>query len=136
MSTRVGDEVSHIGFIGNANVVILCGLRELCAKHSHFRLSITFLTNRPVQSRQVSPSSKMAGTIPETLSHYSARGYNPGAVVSTGTISGVAAFSDDPQAWYLKPGDVMECEIEKIGVLRNSVISWEEGHPTKEKGKK
>jgi len=80
------------------------------------------------ESRQVSHSSKMAVTIPEILSHYSALGYNPGDVVSTGTISGVAAFSDDPQAWYLKPGDVMECEIEQIGVLRNPVISWQEAY--------
>jgi hypothetical protein len=30
----------------------------------------------------------------------------------------------------LKPGDVMECEIEGIGVLRNPVISWKEAHGT------
>ena len=29
---------------------------------------------------------------------------------------------------YLKPGDVMEAEIEGIGVLRNPVISWQDGH--------
>ena len=40
-------------------------------------------------------------------------------------------FSGDPKAWYLKPGDVMECEIEKIGVLRNPVISWEEAYGQK-----
>jgi 2-keto-4-pentenoate hydratase/2-oxohepta-3-ene-1,7-dioic acid hydratase in catechol pathway len=49
-------------------------------------------------------------------------------VVSTGTVSGVAAFSSDPKAWYLKAGDVMECEIENIGILRNRVISWEEAY--------
>jgi hypothetical protein len=26
------------------------------------------------------------------------------------------------------PGDVIEAEIEKIGVLRNPVISWQEAH--------
>lgn len=80
------------------------------------------------ESRQQSHSSKMSVTIPEILSHYSAMGYSAGDVVSTGTVSGVAAFSGDPKAWYLKPGDVMECEIEKIGVLRNPVISWKEAH--------
>ncbi len=75
--------------------------------------------------RQRSHSSKMSVKIPEILSHYSPMGYSAGDVVSTGTVSGVAAFSGDPKAWYLKPGDVMECEIEKIGVLRNPVISWE-----------
>ena len=48
--------------------------------------------------------------------------------VSTGTVSGVAGFSPDAASLYLKPGDVMEAEIEKIGVLRNPVISWQEGH--------
>ena len=80
------------------------------------------------ESRQRSHSSKMSVKIPEILSHYSPMGYSAGDVVSTGTVSGVAAFSGDPKAWYLKPGDVMECEIEKIGVLRNPVISWEQAY--------
>jgi 2-keto-4-pentenoate hydratase/2-oxohepta-3-ene-1,7-dioic acid hydratase in catechol pathway len=82
------------------------------------------------ESRQRSHSSKMSVKIPEILSHYSPMGYSAGDVVSTGTVSGVAAFSGDPKAWYLKPGDVMECEIENIGILRNRVISWDEasGH--------
>ena len=85
------------------------------------------------QSRQRSHSSKMSVKIPEILSHYSPMGYSAGDVISTGTVSGVAAFSGDPKAWYLKPGDVMECEIEKIGVLRNPVISWEEAYGEKPK---
>ena len=80
------------------------------------------------ESRQRSHSSKMSVKIPEILSHYSPMGYSAGDVVSTGTVSGVAAFSGDPKAWYLKVGDVMECEIEKIGILRNPVISWEEAY--------
>jgi 2-keto-4-pentenoate hydratase/2-oxohepta-3-ene-1,7-dioic acid hydratase in catechol pathway len=83
------------------------------------------------ESRQVSHSSKMSVKIPEILSHYSPMGYSAGDVVSTGTVSGVAAFSGDPKAWYLKPGDVMECEIENIGILRNRVISWEEAYGRK-----
>jgi 2-keto-4-pentenoate hydratase/2-oxohepta-3-ene-1,7-dioic acid hydratase in catechol pathway len=80
------------------------------------------------EARQKSHSSKMSVKIPEILSHYSPMGYSAGDVVSTGTVSGVAAFSGDPKAWYLKPGDVMECEIEKVGILRNRVISWEEAY--------
>ena len=80
------------------------------------------------ESRQRSHSSKMSVKIPEILSHYSPMGYSAGDVVSTGTVSGVAGFSEDPKAWYLKPGDVMECEIEKIGILRNRVISWQEAY--------
>jgi 2-keto-4-pentenoate hydratase/2-oxohepta-3-ene-1,7-dioic acid hydratase in catechol pathway len=78
--------------------------------------------------RQVSHSGNMSVTIPEILSHYSALGYSAGDVVSTGTVSGVAGFSEDAAELYLKPGDVMEAEIERIGVLLNPVVSWEEAH--------
>ena len=80
------------------------------------------------ETRQTSHSGRMSVTIPEIIAHYSALGYSAGDVLSTGTVSGVAGFSEDPQAWYLKPGDVMECEIERIGVLRNPVVSWQEAH--------
>ncbi len=83
------------------------------------------------EPRQCSHTSKMSVTVPEILAHYSAMGYSAGDVVSTGTVSGVAAFSADPKAWFLKPGDVMECEIEQIGVLRNPVISWEQAYGVK-----
>ena len=83
------------------------------------------------ETRQRSHSSKMWVKIPEIVANYSPMGYSAGDVLSTGTVSGVAAFSGDPKAWYLKPGDVMECEIEKIGILRNPVISWEQAYGTK-----
>jgi len=78
--------------------------------------------------RQISHSGRMSTTIPEILSHYSPLGYSAGDVVSTGTVSGVAGFSEDAASLYLKPGDVMEAEIERIGVLRNPIVSWEEAH--------
>ena len=78
--------------------------------------------------RQRSHSGNMSVTIPEILAHYSPLGYSPGDLVSTGTVSGVAGFSADAAALYLKPGDVIEAEIERIGVLRNPVVSWEEAH--------
>jgi 2-keto-4-pentenoate hydratase/2-oxohepta-3-ene-1,7-dioic acid hydratase in catechol pathway len=78
--------------------------------------------------RQRSHSGNMSVTIPEIISHYSALGYSAGDVLSTGTVSGVAGFSPEAALLYLKPGDVVEAEIEGIGVLRNPVISWQEGH--------
>jgi 2-keto-4-pentenoate hydratase/2-oxohepta-3-ene-1,7-dioic acid hydratase in catechol pathway len=80
------------------------------------------------EPRQRSHSGNMSVTIPEILAHYSALGYSAGDVLSTGTVSGVAGFSPDAADLYLKPGDVMEAEIEKIGVLRNPVVSWREAH--------
>ena len=80
------------------------------------------------ETRQTSHSGRMSTTIPEILSHYSPLGYSAGDVVSTGTVSGVAGFSEDAASLYLKPGDVIEAEIERIGVLRNPVVSWQEAH--------
>jgi 2-keto-4-pentenoate hydratase/2-oxohepta-3-ene-1,7-dioic acid hydratase in catechol pathway len=80
-------------------------------------------------SRQTSHTSRMSVTIPEIISHYSAMGYSPGDIISTGTVAGVAGFSEDAASLYLKPGDVIEAEIEGIGILRNEVISWAQGHP-------
>jgi 2-keto-4-pentenoate hydratase/2-oxohepta-3-ene-1,7-dioic acid hydratase in catechol pathway len=80
------------------------------------------------EPRQTSHSGNMSVSIPEILSHYSALGYSAGDVLSTGTVSGVAGFSEDAASLYLKPGDVIEAEIERIGVLRNPVVSWQDAH--------
>lgn len=78
------------------------------------------------ERRQSSHSGNMSVTIPEIIAHYSPLGYSAGDVLSTGTVSGVAGFSEDAASLYLEPGDVVECEIERIGVLRNPVVSWQE----------
>ena len=44
----------------------------------------------------------------------------PGDVISTGTPSGVGFARTPPE--FLKNGDVMETEIEKIGTLRNLIV--------------
>jgi 2-keto-4-pentenoate hydratase/2-oxohepta-3-ene-1,7-dioic acid hydratase in catechol pathway len=80
------------------------------------------------EPRQQSHSGNMSVTIPEIIAHYSALGYSPGDVLSTGTVSGVAGFSPDAASKYLRPGDQIECEIERLGTLRNPVVSWQEGH--------
>jgi 2-keto-4-pentenoate hydratase/2-oxohepta-3-ene-1,7-dioic acid hydratase in catechol pathway len=80
------------------------------------------------EQRQISNMSRMSTTVPEVLAHYSPLRFSAGDVLSLGTVSGVAGFSDDPESLYLKPGDIVEAEIENIGVLRNPVVSWEEAH--------
>jgi 2-keto-4-pentenoate hydratase/2-oxohepta-3-ene-1,7-dioic acid hydratase in catechol pathway len=80
------------------------------------------------EKRQQSYSGNMSVTIPEILAHYSPLGYSAGDVVSTGTVSGVAGFSEDAASLYLRPGDVIEAEIDRIGVLRNPVVSWQQAH--------
>lgn len=44
----------------------------------------------------------------------------PGDLLATGTPSGVG-YARDPQ-WLLRPGDVVEVEIERLPVLRNTVV--------------
>jgi 2-keto-4-pentenoate hydratase/2-oxohepta-3-ene-1,7-dioic acid hydratase in catechol pathway len=80
--------------------------------------------------RQESHSSRMSVTVPQILSNFSALGYSAGDVLSTGTVAGVAGFKspEERAKLYLKPSDVIEAEIERIGVLRTPVISWQEGH--------
>jgi 2-keto-4-pentenoate hydratase/2-oxohepta-3-ene-1,7-dioic acid hydratase in catechol pathway len=80
--------------------------------------------------RQESHSSRMSVTIPEILSNFSALGYSAGDVLSTGTVAGVAGFKspEERARLYLKPGDVVEAEIERIGVLRNPIVSWQDAY--------
>jgi len=44
----------------------------------------------------------------------------PGDVIATGTPGGVGA-ARDPRVW-LRPGDVVEVDIDRVGVLRNEVV--------------
>jgi len=50
----------------------------------------------------------------------------PGDLLMTGTPSGVGFARKPPE--YLQPGDVVEAEIEAIGLLRN-VVAGDERHP-------
>jgi 2-keto-4-pentenoate hydratase/2-oxohepta-3-ene-1,7-dioic acid hydratase in catechol pathway len=45
----------------------------------------------------------------------------PGDLIATGTPEGVGFAMDPPR--LLKAGDVVECEVENIGVLRNHVVA-------------
>jgi 2-keto-4-pentenoate hydratase/2-oxohepta-3-ene-1,7-dioic acid hydratase in catechol pathway len=73
---------------------------------------------------------QMSVSIPQLTAYHSPQVYSAGDLVTTGTVAGVAASTDDPFANYLKPGDVVEAEIEKLGILRNPVISWRDAHGT------
>jgi 2-keto-4-pentenoate hydratase/2-oxohepta-3-ene-1,7-dioic acid hydratase in catechol pathway len=71
--------------------------------------------------RQSARTDDFIYDIPAIIRHIS-RGttLRKGTVVITGTPSGVAAFMKPP-AW-LKDGDVVEVEIEKIGKIRNMMV--------------
>lgn len=70
--------------------------------------------------RQNGNTSDFIFDIPTLISQLSAGILlQPGDILLTGTPSGVAMGMQTPV--FLQPGDVVECEIEGIGVLRNTV---------------
>jgi 2-keto-4-pentenoate hydratase/2-oxohepta-3-ene-1,7-dioic acid hydratase in catechol pathway len=80
--------------------------------------------------RQVGNTSQMVIAIPHLVAFHSPQGYSAGDIITTGTISGVAAVQPNPFDFYLQPGDRIEAEIEGVGVLRNTVVPWSAAHDT------
>ncbi|MEM1711971.1 MAG: fumarylacetoacetate hydrolase family protein [Nitrososphaerota archaeon] len=75
--------------------------------------------------RQNSSTSKMIRKIPEIVSILSqGMTFEPGDIIATGTPAGVGIFHK-PEPKLLQPGDAVEMWIEKIGTMRNHVISAE-----------
>ena len=73
---------------------------------------------------QKSNTSDMIFSVSQIISYLSQSAtIVPGTIILTGTPSGVG-FTRKPPV-YLKPGDVLETKIEKIGVLKNHVSSEE-----------
>jgi 2-keto-4-pentenoate hydratase/2-oxohepta-3-ene-1,7-dioic acid hydratase in catechol pathway len=72
------------------------------------------------QTKQDSSTDRMIFNIPTTIAYLS-RGMTllPGDIISTGTPSGVGFARTPPE--YLQPGDVVECEVEQIGTIRNEI---------------
>ena len=71
---------------------------------------------------QDSNTSKMIFKIPQLIAHISASiTLEPGDIIATGTPEGVGVFRTPPI--FLKAGDIVEIEIEKLGILRNPVVA-------------
>jgi 2-keto-4-pentenoate hydratase/2-oxohepta-3-ene-1,7-dioic acid hydratase in catechol pathway len=67
-------------------------------------------------------TDEMVYTVGDTLSLIShTLTLRPGDLLATGTPSGVG-YARDPQ-WLLHPGDVVEVEVERLGVLTNRVVA-------------
>lgn len=71
--------------------------------------------------RQDSNTDQMIFKIPEAIAFINRTcTLLPGDIISTGTPDGVGVFRKPPV--FLKPGDVVEIEIEKLGRLRNPIM--------------
>ena len=76
------------------------------------------------KTRQSSNTSDMLFDVPTLVEFLSgSTTLYPGTVILTGTPQGVDMAMRPPQ--YLAPGDFVEIEIEKIGVLSNPVVAEE-----------
>jgi 2-keto-4-pentenoate hydratase/2-oxohepta-3-ene-1,7-dioic acid hydratase in catechol pathway len=72
--------------------------------------------------RQDASTGDMVFTVAQLLSALSAgMTVEPGDILATGTPEGVAKGQTPPP--WLRPGDLVEAEIEGIGVLRNRVVA-------------
>lgn len=71
-------------------------------------------------TKQDSSTQHMIFDIP-TIIEYLSLGMTllPGDIIATGTPSGVGFARTPPE--YLQPGDVVECEIEQIGLICNTI---------------
>ncbi|RSZ31048.1 FAA hydrolase family protein [Variovorax beijingensis] len=81
---------------------------------------MTLVTRLNGQEMQRTTTDKLIHSIPRQIAHISA--FMPlaaGDVIVTGTPGGVGA-KRTPPVW-MKPGDVVEIEVDAIGILRNTV---------------
>jgi 2-keto-4-pentenoate hydratase/2-oxohepta-3-ene-1,7-dioic acid hydratase in catechol pathway len=73
------------------------------------------------QVRQASNTSQMIYNVFQQITYLStAFTLEPGDLLATGTPEGVGAGMVPPE--FLRPGDVVRCEIAKIGAIENRVI--------------
>ncbi len=74
------------------------------------------------ETKQDSNTSEMVFSIPTIIATLSAvLTLEPGDIIATGTPSGVGFSRNPPE--FLKPNDIVECEVEGIGVLRTPIRS-------------
>lgn len=69
--------------------------------------------------RQDGNTCDMIHSIPRLVAHFSQMTLMPGDVIATGSPGGGALERPD---WFLNAGDVVECDIERIGTLVNAIV--------------
>lgn len=73
--------------------------------------------------RQDSNLNYMIFKIRQLIAYWSQLALNPGDVITTGTPRGVAAGRKPGETpWWLRPGDIVEAEVESVGSLRNRIV--------------
>ena len=74
------------------------------------------------QTKQEGTTADMIFTV-DAVIEWASRGMTllPGSIIATGTPDGVGFARTPPE--FLKPGDVMETEVEGIGTMRNRIVA-------------
>jgi 2-keto-4-pentenoate hydratase/2-oxohepta-3-ene-1,7-dioic acid hydratase in catechol pathway len=82
-------------------------------------LSISCIVNGEV--RQRGSTSEMINNCWEQIAYLSTVcTLEPGDVIATGTPNGTAGSMKPPR--FLQPGDIVRCEIERIGAIQGKVV--------------
>ncbi|MDD3117830.1 MAG: fumarylacetoacetate hydrolase family protein [Victivallales bacterium] len=93
---------------------LVTGITNPSDLHIRMRLNGKEMQNQPV--------SDMLFSIARIIAHLSAGiTMEPGTVILTGTPCGVGMAQNPPR--YLRPGDELEVEIDRIGILHNRVAA-------------
>ena len=83
---------------------------------------LTLVTRLNGQEMQRATTEMMIHPIARQIAYLSTIApLNPGDVIVTGTPGGVGARRQPPV--WMKPGDVIEIEVDRVGVLRNRIAA-------------
>jgi acylpyruvate hydrolase len=85
-------------------------------------LAMELYVNEEAEPRQKSNTNQMVFKVADLVAYWSQMTLEPGDIISSGTPGGVGIFRQPPEKWLLKPGDVVEAKIERLGILRNQII--------------
>ena len=88
--------------------------RDAIPEPMHLRIT----TRVNGETRQDGNTKDMIWSIPKLIAYLSQITLMPGDIISTGSPGGGLANPD----WLLKAGDVIEAEVEGIGILKNAVV--------------
>ncbi len=94
-------------------------------------MDLRIVTRVNGEVRQDGSTSGMIFSIPRLIAYVSQVKLEPGDIIATGTPAGSANERAPGQSsWYLQHGDLVECEVERIGTLRNKVADEPPGKET------
>jgi 2-keto-4-pentenoate hydratase/2-oxohepta-3-ene-1,7-dioic acid hydratase in catechol pathway len=91
------------------------------------RDGLRIMTRVNGQIVQDASTDELVYTVGDTLAHISRTfTLQPGDLLATGTPSGVGYARTPP--WLLRPGDTVEVEVERLGIVRNTIVGNERRH--------